>query len=146
MGYKYGLCLVYEDNELKKDHIGHVTISNFMEKKVAERLYDEINEKIGNEVEITLTGKPEFFYSTFNINDKNKMCSWGYGGKCPQWKKYKKICENYECEFMEEVYTSMEYGIYPKMMNTEKIKRKKISCKLCCLDMRSDFPVDWKRI
>ena len=144
MGYKYGLWLMYDDIELKKDHIGHITIANFMEKADAERLYHELIENCGNEVEISLTGKPEFFYSTFNNIDKNKMCSWGYVVKCPQWKKYKKICANYNCEFIEESYTSMEYGIYPKLMNPEKIKKRKLFCQICCADMRSDFPVDWR--
>ena len=146
MGFKYGVWLRYDDIELKKEHIGHITVANFMEKSEAERLYNEIIEKCGMTGDVSLNGKPDFFYSSFNENDKNKMCSWGYNGKCSKWKKYKKICENYSCVFSEEIHTSMEYGMYPKLLTPEKMKNKKIPYQVCCVDMRSDFPVDWNPI
>ena len=146
MGYKYGIWLIYDDIELKKDHIGHITVANFMEKNEAERLYYEIIETCGNTVDVSLQGKPDFYYSSFNETDKNKMCSWGYNGKCSKWKKYKNICDKYTCEFSEEIHTSMEYGMFPKLLRPETIKKKKISCQLCCVNMKSDFPVDWKSI
>jgi hypothetical protein len=146
MGYKYGIWLMYDDVELKQDHIGHIIVANCMEKSEAERLYNEIIENCGSIVDVRLQGKPDFYYFPFNTGDKNKMCSWGYNGKCSKWDKYKNICDKYTCVFSEEIHTSIEYGMFPELLRPEKMKNKKIYCQICCVNMKSDFPVDWKPI
>jgi hypothetical protein len=40
----------------------------------------------------------------------------------------------------------MQYEMYPKHLEPMDIKKRKMECKLVCVDIRSDFPVDWKVI
>ena len=42
MGYGYGVWLVYNNTELKTEHIGHITIACFMNKDNAFNLYRNI--------------------------------------------------------------------------------------------------------
>ena len=148
MGYGYGIWLIYKEDELKTEHIGHVTVSCFMEKEEALELYDELVKKQGIESDIVLNGTPEYYFSSFYEHDKSKMCSWGYNGKCNKWKFYKKICKKYKCDFSSEPHTSIQYEMYPKCLEpiNLKTKKKKLECKMVCVDIRSDFPVDWKII
>ena len=146
MGYGYGIWLIYNGDELKTEHIGHATVCCFMNKEEALKLYGEIEKKTGCDADITLNGKHEFYFSTFYKHDKNKMCAWGYNGKCNKWKIYKKFCDKYECDFSSDLHISMQYEMYPKHLEPMDIKKKKMGCKLVCVDIRSDFPVDWKVI
>ena len=148
MGYGYGIWLIYNSDELKTEHIGHVTVGCFMNKEEALKLYDEIVKKSGTDADVIFNGQHEFYFSTFYKHDKNKMCSWGYTGKCNKWKIYKKICDNYNCDFSSEPHTSIQYEMYPKQLEPINLskKKKKMECKLVCVDIRSDFPVDWKVI
>jgi len=145
MGYGYGLWLVYEDKELKTEHISHFTVTSFMNRDDSAKLFRELSE-IHNQTEIIINGNSEYYYSSFEEHDKNKMCSWGYDGKCTQWKIYRSICNNYECQFTSSPYTSMEYGLYPKLLKPQNIRDKILQCRLCHVDLRSDFPEDWKII
>lgn len=147
MGYGYGIWLIHEDDELKTEHVGHITISCFMEKEGALNLYDEIVEKTGTDADITLNKQHEFYFSSFYKHDKSKMCSWGYNGKCNKWKIYKKICKNYKGDFSSEPHISIQYDMFPKYLAPIDLKsKKKMKCKVVCVDIRSDFPVDWKII
>jgi len=149
MGYGYGVWLVYDTDKIKNDnlkteHIGHVTIACFMEKPEADALYKEIEENMGTNCEIDINGTPDHFYSSYYEHDTNKLCAWGYYGTCDKWSLYKNICENYKCDFSSVPHISKEYNIYPKLLNPLKIENTRIKCSLYCADIRSDFPVDWK--
>ena len=85
MGYGYGIWLVYDDDRLKTEHIGHITIACFMERNESIKLYDEIIHKLGETADIEIIGVPEYFYSSFYKHDNNKLCAWGYNGKCNKW-------------------------------------------------------------
>ena len=145
MGYGYGIWLIYDDDELKMEHIGHITIACFMQKNEAEKLYNELI-KLGNNVGVTINGKSEYYRSSFYEHDTNKICSWGYSGMCTKWTIYKKICERYKCDFSLIPHTSIEYGLYTNLLKPINIKEKNLYCRICCADIRSDFPVDWKII
>ena len=147
MGYGYGIWLIYQGDELKTKHLGHVTVGCFMEKEEALKLYDELVKKNGTDADVNLNKLHKFYFSSFYTHDTNKMCSWGYSGKCNKWKLYKKICEKYKCDFSSEPHTSIQYEMYPKHLEPMDMrKKKKLECKLVCVDIRSDFPVDWKVI
>ena len=67
MGYGYGVWLVYDNNDiinkgLHTQHIGHVTIACFMEKKEAYALYRDIEEKMGTNAEIDIYGTPAYYF------------------------------------------------------------------------------------
>jgi hypothetical protein len=47
MGYKYGVWYVYPKDSFATKHIGHFTVSCFMEKEDARRLYIELLSKMG---------------------------------------------------------------------------------------------------
>lgn len=145
MGFKYGLWLIYDNDEMSRDHIPHIIIANFLEKNNAEKLFIELVEKNGLYTKATINGKPDYFYSS-DYDDKNKLCAWGYNGLCSDWKKYEKISRKYDCIFHEKVFASVEYGIFPKCFHPIGTEKKELNCQLCMVDMRSDFPVDWKII
>ena len=65
MGYGYGIWLIYNSDELKTEHIGHVTVCCFMNKEDSLKLYGDIVEKYGSDADFTLNGKHEFYFSTF---------------------------------------------------------------------------------
>ena len=143
MGYGYGVWLVYDDDEIKTEHISHITIACFMKKNEAEKLYAELT-KSSDKAVVNISGTSEYYFSSFYDHDTNKMCSWGYNGSCDKWGMYKKICNKYQCDFAFTPHTSIEYGMYPKLLKPININDKKLSCKICCVDIRSDFPEDWK--
>jgi|SaaInlV_150m_DNA_2_1039686.scaffolds.fasta_scaffold00088_24 hypothetical protein len=149
MGYGYGVWLVYDNNDiinkgLHTQHIGHVTIACFMEKKEAYALYRDIEEKMGTNAEIDIYGTPAYYCSSYYEHDTNKLCAWGYNGKCEEWSLYKNICDNYKCDFSDVPHISKEYNLHTKLLNPFKIENTRIKCRLYCADIRSDFPVDWK--
>ena len=49
MGYGYGVWLIYEHQSLKTEHISHVTVACFMNKKDAFELRNQIYHEIGGE-------------------------------------------------------------------------------------------------
>mgnify|MGYP001158519673 FL=1 len=144
MGYGYGVWLVYNNTELKTEHIGHITIACFMNKDNALNLYRDITNILGDTTEVEIIGKPEYFPSSYYEHDTNKLCAWGYYGKCNKWELYKNICDNYECDFSSTPHISKEYNLYPNLLKPCEIENKVIQCKVHCADIRSDFPVDWK--
>jgi hypothetical protein len=148
MGYEYGIWLIYNGEELKTDHMGHVTVCCFMNKEEALKLYDELVENVGTDDDFTLNGQHQLYFSTFYKHDTNKMCSWGYSGKCNKWEDYKKICGKYECDFSSEPHTSIQYETSPTCLEpiNFRTKKKKLECKLVCVDITSDFPIDWNVI
>ena len=145
MGYGYGVWLVYDDDEIKTEHISHITIACFMKKNEAEKLYAELT-KSSDKAVVNISGIPKYYFSSFYDHDTNKMCSWGYNGSCDKWGMYNKLCNKYQCDFAFTPHTSMKYGMFPKLFKPININDKKLYCKICCVDIRSDFPEDWKII
>jgi len=146
MGYKYGIWLVYDQTKFNTNHIGHLTIACFMTKEDAYKLYHEIIEKCGDTFEVLIYGKSAFYDSAFYESETNKMCSWGYDGTCEYWDTFKHICEKYKCDFAYIPHTSIEYGFKPKLLKQESTHDTIVKCQVQCVDIRSDFPVDWKFI
>ncbi len=144
MGYGYGVWLVYNNTEVETEHIGHITIGCFMKRDNALELYIDIIRNFGDTAEVEIDGKPEYFYSSYYEHDTNKLCAWGYNGKCDKWEIYKNLCETYECDFSSTPHISKDYNIYPNLLNPYEMENKVIQCKVHCADIRSDFPVDWK--
>ena len=145
MGYGYGVWLVYNNAEIETEHIGHITIACFMKKNAASHLYRDIIHNFGDTAEVEVNGKPEFFYSSCYKHDTNKLCAWGYNGKCEKWEKYKSICETYECDFSTTPHISKDYNVYADLLKKPyNMENKIIQCKVQWADIRSDFPIDWK--
>jgi hypothetical protein len=145
MGYGYGVWLVYKDDDMQTEHISHLTIACFMKKYESQKLYNKLI-KSSDKVIVNINGQSEYYFSSFYEHDTNKICSWGYNASCEKWDMYKKICNKYQCDFAITPHTSMEYGMFPKLLKPININNKKLHCKICCVDIRSDFPVDWKII
>ena len=146
MGYKYGIWLVYDNDQLITEHMGHITIACFMEQSEAKELYDDILNNVGETAKVELRGKPEYFYSSFYKHDNNKLCAWGYNGTCDNWSLYEELCNKYTCDFSPIPHISKDYNIYPNLLTPHEITDITLSCKVYCADIRSDFPVDWKII
>ena len=146
MGYGYGIWLVYDKSEFDTTHIGHVTVACFMKKHDALKLYDEIVAKAGYIAELKIKSKPEHYFSSFYEHDKSKTCSWGYDGTCDRWAIYKSIGEKYKGECSSVPHTSIEYGLFPKLFRPSPTTERRMSCNVHCVDIRSDFPDDWKII
>lgn len=145
MGYGYGVWLVYDDDtEIETEHIGHITIACFMNKEKAIELCTDIIRNFGETAEVEINGTPEYFYSSYYDHDTNKLCAWGYYGKCDKWDLYKFLCETYEGDFSSIPHISKNYEIYPNLLKPHEIENKVLHCKVHCADIRSDFPVDWK--
>jgi len=146
MGYGYGVCLVYDDDELLSIHIPHFVVSRFMSKDDAFSLHKKLSKKTGPLAQVQLNGKSQYFYSSYKEYDNNKLCAWGYEGRCDKWRLYGSFCEKYKCEFIPEPTTCLGFSIYPKVLKPHNINNKTIQCKLYAMDLRSDFPEDWKVI
>ena len=146
MGYGYGVCLVYDDEELLSIHIPHFPIAQFMTKEDAFALQKKLSKKTGPFAKIDIKGEAEIFYPSYREYDNNKLCSWGYTGKCDKWRLFSIFAQDYNCKFVPEPYTSMRFAIYPKKLKPRNITDKEVHCKIYAMDLRSDFPEDWKVI
>ena len=145
MGYRYGIWLVYDQKLYNTKHLGHVTLTCFMEKKEAQSLYDELIKKY-NKIFLKTDGIPVLFPSQFYPRDQNKICSWGYNYSCNEWNNLKNICNKYDADFSHTPHTSIEYGFDSNLFIPKITDNKKIECDIYFVDIRSDFPNDWKII
>ena len=144
MGYGYGVWLVYNNPEVETEHTGHITIACFMNKDNALTLCRDIIHNFGDTADVEIDGNPEMFYSSYYAHDTNKLCAWGYNGKCAKWELYKNMCETRECDFSTTPHISKYYNLYPNLLKPCEMENKVLQCKVHCADIRSDFPVDWK--
>ncbi len=144
MGYGYGVWLVYNEDVFPTEHIGHFTISCFMNHDDALDLYHEITYKYGTNTKIYVDGNSVKFPCGFYEHDTNNLHSWGYKGKCSNWINYKRVCNNYKCDFSNIPHTSIEYNKNEYALNVKEIDKIELECQVCVVDIRSDNPSDWK--
>ena len=86
MGYKYGVWYTYSEELFNLHHQGHFTVTCFMEKCDAIRLYEELKTKFGTTNMIyTNCKEPVIFKSNLYDDDTNDMRSWGYTGTVLNW-------------------------------------------------------------
>jgi hypothetical protein len=145
MGYGFGVWFVYDKDLFETEHIGHITIACFMQKEDAISLKNELNSKI-TELLLTSDGSHILFDKNLYKHDKNNICSWGFEFYSKKWSFIKKICNDYICSFSETPHTSIEYGKFNDNFNIYDIEPVCLDGTIEVVDIRSDFPVDWKII
>ncbi len=144
MGYKYGIWLVYNQKLLATKHIGHFTISCFMEYLDAVNLYDELKNAYGIHSQVELIGNnPIFFPTNYYIHDNNNLYSWGYYGISNMWDKYKKITDKYKCDFSHKPHTSIEYSKNKELLNLIIRDDINLACTLHVVNINDDDPYNW---
>ena len=122
MGYKYGVWYVYPKETFVTKHIGHFTVSCFMEKEDARRLYIELLSKMGKSNMINVNCKdPVIFEKNIYEDDDNNICSWGYKVTILNWNSIRKITDNYKCNFSQQPHTSIQYEDEESNLNIEKL-------------------------
>jgi hypothetical protein len=145
MGYKYGVWYVYREGLFPTKHLGHFTITCFMEKEDAVALYKDLEEKIGktNMINIDCTN-PIVFNKNIYEEDNNELCSWGYNGKVLNWNSIKKITSNFKCNFSQQPHTSIHYSKSEKDLKLVKLKQNQlVSCEMYVVNITSDNPSEW---
>jgi len=145
MGYKYGVWYVYPKGTFPTKHIGHFTVTCFMDKEDAKKLYIELISKIGKTNMINVDCKnPVIFEKNMYEDDNNEMCSWGYKGHILNWNTIRKITENYKCNFSQHPHTSIEYKKDESKLNPQKLTANQlVNCELELVNICSDKPNDW---
>jgi hypothetical protein len=148
MGYKYGVWYVYPKDSFATKHIGHFTVSCFMEKEDARRLYIELLSKMGKSNMINVNCKdPVIFEKNLYEDDDNNICSWGYKGTILNWNSIRKITDNYKCNFSQQPHTSIQYEYDESKLNIEKLSSNKlIKCNIHLVNICSDNPHEWNII
>jgi hypothetical protein len=167
MGYKYGVWLVYDSKEFTTTHVGHFTITCYMEKEDAYDLYNVLKEEYGEMHYIDVECKdPIIFNENMYEDDDNNMGSWGYGGKSSRWNFFKDTVINraknkrantntntinvynkqYNYNFSPYPHTSIEYVNGSKKIVTFKQTNKCVLCKLEVADITGNDPSQWKII
>ena len=152
MGYKYGVWLVYNKEEFPTAHIGHFTITCFMEKEDAAQLCSELIDKFGKYHEIyTECMTPIKFEQNMYEDDDNDLYAWGYEGHILEqgmmtnlWSKIEEVTKKYNCNFSHLIHTSICYSIsklniIPRKMDINKI----VKCSIELVDIISDDPLNW---
>jgi len=145
MGYKYGVWYVYPKDCFPTKHIGHFTVTCFMEKNDAFKLYDDLVEKVGktNVVQVECNNSVIFEKNMYD-DDENNTCSWGFKGKILNWNNIKKITENYKCNFSHVPHSSIEYSKYEKKLTPFTYDNMKlVDVKLHVVDITDDNPIKW---
>jgi hypothetical protein len=145
MGYKYGVWYVYPKETFPTKHIGHFTVSCFMEKEDARRLYIELLSKMGKSNMINVNCQdPVIFEKNIYEDDDNNICSWGYKGTILNWNSIRKITDNYKCNFSQHPHTSIQYEYEESKLNMEKLSSNKlIKCNIHLVNICSDNPNEW---
>jgi hypothetical protein len=152
MGYKYGIWLVYGKDELPTTHVGHFTITCYMEKEDALKLCCELINKYGKYHEIyTECVNPIIFEKNMYENDDNDLYSWGYKGHILEdgimtniWSKIKETTKKYNCNFSDMIHTSICYSISKLNINPYNMNENKIvKCSIELVDITSDDPLNW---
>ena len=163
MGYKYGVWLVYDSKEFTTTHVGHFTVTCYMEKEDAYDLYTVLKEEYGELHYIDVDCKnPIIFDENMYEDDDNNMGSWGYEGKSSRWNFFKdtvidraknkrentnsKQDKQYNYNFSPYPHTSIEYVKGSRKINTVIKDNKCVLCKLEVVDITSDDPEQWKII
>ena len=150
MGYKYGIWAIYDNNIVPTNHIGHFTVTCFMEKEDAINLYNVLVERCGLEIEIEIDRKHAILFDKNMYKDEdNNMSSWGYIGHCKIWNELEEICKKYKCNFSHQIHTSIEYSKndrYKKYFKYNYYYNTITNAKLHVVDITSDKPEDWKII
>ena len=148
MGYKYGVWYTYYGELFNLHHQGHFTVTCFMEKCDAIRLYEELKTKFGTTNMIyTNCKEPVIFKANLYDDDTNDINSWGYTGTVLNWDEIKKVTDNYSCNFSHQPHTSMVYtkdskNILPVICGENRI----INGTLNVIDICSDNPSEWEII
>ena len=151
MGYKYGLWMVYDKADFPTTHIGHVTITCYMEKDDATQLYHELLHVCGkyHEIYIECTNPIKFDQNMYE-NDDNNLYSWGYEGRMLHglntnlWSNIEKIAQKYKCNFSYKIHTSMYYSLENNALIMHKMNENKIvKCTIELVDITSNEPTDW---
>ena len=145
MGYGFGVWFVYNQDLFETEHIGHITISCFMNKEDAISLKEELNKKI-TELLLSSDGHHVKFEKNLYLHDKNNICSWGFEFYSKKWDYIMKICNEYICSVSKVPHTSIEYGKIDENFNIYDIEPICLDGTIEVVDIRSDFPVDWKII
>jgi len=143
MGYKYGVWLIYDKYTFPTTHIGHFTITCFMEKIDACSLYKKLLATYGKTHYIDVNGRyPLVFDKNMYEDDNNDMGSWGYEGKQYDWDNFKKCTIDYDCNFSHTPHTSIEY--YKTEECTPIIRNNVcVECHLAVADITDDDPLKW---
>lgn len=152
MGYKYGIWLVYDKHEFSTAHIGHITITCYMEKDEATCLYHELVDIFGkyHEVYIECT-HPVKFVTNFYDDDNNDLYAWGYEGHILEnglmtnlWSNIEDVTKKYKCNFACVPHTSIFYSHAKYALLLEKMPENKIvKCSMELVDITSDDPLEW---
>ena len=125
-GYGYGVWIQIEHPEISTEHISHVTIACFMQKKDAIELYKDLIQEVGPSICMEIVKKGQIFDdNTEYPEDKNDIIGWGYYCKSVLWETIKDISEKYKCNFSYYPHISVEY--------------KKYICELHPFDLESDI-------
>jgi|UniRef100_A0A6C0CXD7 hypothetical protein len=144
MGYKYGVWYVYPKDSFTTKHIGHFTVSCFMEKEDARRLYIELLSKMGKSNMINVNCENPVIFENIYEDDDNNICSWGYKGTILNWNSIRKITDNYKCNFSQQPHTSIQYEDEESNLNIEKLSSNKlIKCNIHLVNICSDNPNEW---
>lgn len=144
MGYKYGIWLVYNQELLHTNHIGHFTICCFMEYLDAINLYDELKNTCGTHTTINIIGNnPIFFPTNLYSHDNNNLYSWGFYGTSTIWNNYKTITDKYICDFSHEPHTSIEYSKNKDSLFLKPVDKLSLDCSIHVVDITSDNPNEW---
>jgi len=152
MGYKYGVWLVYDPKEFETTHVGHFTITCYMEKEDAYELYKVLKQEYGDMHYIDVDcNRPIIFEKNMYEDDDNNMNSWGYVGKSTRWDFFKSTVEthssNTNYNFSPYPHTSIEYVIIgKKKLHPIQQINKCVLCKMELVDISSDDPTEWKVI
>lgn len=148
MGYGFGIWLMYSHSLLKTpNHIGHVTLSCFMQKNEASKLYDELISKCGKTAPVLFFGKnPKLYEANYYTHDNNDICSWGYDCYSKKWESFKPICNKYICDQPEQLHTSIEYHTNFETFKPKFMDNFEIECDIKLVDITSDKPEEWKII
>ena len=136
---------MYPKETFVTKHIGHFTVSCFMEKEDARRLYIELLSKMGKSNMINVNCKdPVIFEKNIYEDDDNNICSWGYKGTILNWNSIRKITDNYKCNFSQQPHTSIQYEDEESNLNIEKLSSNKlIKCNIHLVNICSDNPNEW---
>jgi len=144
MGYKYGVWYVYPKETFVTKHIGHFTVSCFMEKEDARRLYIELLSKMGKSNMINVNCENPVIFENIYEDDDNNIYSWGYKGTILNWNSIRKITDNYKCNFSQQPHTSIQYEDEESNLNIEKLSSNKlIKCNIHLVNICSDNPNEW---
>jgi len=152
MGYKYGIWLVYDNREFSTAHIGHFTITCFMEKEEATLLYKELIKMYGKTHQIwTICTKAIEFELNMYKDDNNNIHSWGYEGhtvtKEDIWLKFEQLANKYNCNFSQRIHTSIEYSTDKQLLRLVDLPANKlVSCSIELVDITSNNPLEWSII